>query len=220
MTSCGQAPRPEVVVVPYKPQPKLLIMLDPGHGGKDLGTHDVCYQEKTLTLETALLVESWLRQAGYPTLMTRRTDKEIHKLDRAALANQKQPALFVSIHYNSAPSKEAEGIEVFYYDDEQNPTRTAASQLLAKTLYERVLNETQAKSRGVKKGDYAVIRETTMPAVLIEGGFLTNKSELTRLQDPAYRARLARAIAQGIDLYARSLFPEKSVSKTAKHNLK
>ena len=95
-----------------------LIVLDPGHGGHDIGTQSISkprYQEKSLNLVTAQFVKGFLQQLGYQVFMTREDDTFVSLDKRAQLANEKKPTLFVSIHYNSAPSAEAQGIEVFFY---------------------------------------------------------------------------------------------------------
>lgn len=193
--------------VPYTPPlrtQQYLVVLDPGHGGEDTGTKSLTtpkYQEKFLTLSTSLLVKNYLQQMGYVVKMTRHKDIFIPLDKRSLFANSAEPALFVSVHYNSAPSKEAEGIEVFYYKNDEDKSRTRSSHHLADSVLKRMIQTTQAKSRGVKHGNFAVIRETTMPAILIEGGFLTNQSEMERIKDPSYLKKLAWGIAQGVDDY-------------------
>lgn len=178
------------------------IILDPGHGGHDIGTQSISkprYQEKSLNLVTAQFVKSFLEQLGYQVLMTREIDKFVSLEKRAQIANEKKPTVFVSIHYNSAPSAQAQGIEVFYYKEKKN--RSFRSKKLAQAVLKNVVTQTKAKSRGVKQGNYAVIRETTMPAVLIEGGFVTNETELQNLKDPTYLKKLAWGIVRGIEEY-------------------
>lgn len=190
-------------VVPPRVKPKLIV-IDPGHGGEDAGTKSLVkpfYQEKFLTLATSRLLGDYLRQMGYEIRMTRNEDIFIPLSDRAVKANQIDPALFVSVHYNSAPSTEANGIEVFYYQSDDNVKRTQSSKELAALVLDSVINTTQAKSRGVKKGNFAVIRETKMPAVLVEGGFLTNQDEMNLIKDPTYLKKLAWGMAKGIDKY-------------------
>ncbi len=183
---------------------KQMIVLDPGHGGHDAGTQSISkprYQEKSLNLVTAKFVRSFLQQLGYQVLMTREDDTFIALDKRAEFANENKPALFVSIHYNSAPSAEAEGVEVFFYQSKENKERTQKSKRLAQIVLKNILEQTKAKSRGVKAGNYAVIRETNMPAVLVEGGFVTNEAELQNLKDPTYLKRIAWGIARGVDDY-------------------
>lgn len=182
---------------------KGLIVIDAGHGGKDLGTNSTSpqYEEKFLTLSTARILKGYLEQLGYATLLTRSDDRFIALNKRAEFANNSGPDAFVSIHFNSAPNKEAHGIEIFYYRSEENKQRSSDSKALAKKVLDHMLEETGAKSRGVKHGDLAVIRETAMPAILVEGGFLSNDQEAKSLKNGIYLKKLAWGIAQGIDAY-------------------
>jgi N-acetylmuramoyl-L-alanine amidase len=183
---------------------KNVIVLDPGHGGEDYGTHSTTkprYQEKYLNLTTTMLLKSYLEQMGYHIILTRKSDVFISLEQRAEFANKKNPQLFVSIHYNSAPSKEAEGIEIYYYPSVEDKQRMNESKKLAQSILTKVVDQTQAKSRGIKNGNFAVIRETKMPAVLIEGGFLTNESEMEKIKNPLYLKKIAWGIATGIDDY-------------------
>jgi len=198
------------ILKPIKPnllQHKFLIVIDPGHGGHDVGTQSVSkprYQEKSLNLVTAQFVKSYLQQMGYQVLMTREEDKFISLDRRAKFANEHKSNLFISVHFNSAPSADAQGIEVFYYQSQDNKTRITKSKKLAQAILKHLLLETHAKSRGVKQANFAVIRETTMPAVLIEAGFLTNESELQKIKDPAYLKKIAKGIVDGIDDYLKN----------------
>lgn len=180
---------------------KLVVILDPGHGGKDFGTEASNTKEKEYNLITSKLVASYLRQIGFHVSMTRDDDRFLSLAKRAAFANNLQGDIFVSIHYNSAPNPSAEGIEVFYYKDEKNPLRRENSKYLAQTILNNVIITTGAKSRGVKQGNLAVIRETTMDAVLIECGFLTNPAELAKIDKEEYRKLLAKGISLGIRDY-------------------
>ena len=183
---------------------KKLIVVDPGHGGDDFGTKSLTkpkYHEKSLNLTTALILSDFLQKMGYQTLMTRSKDEFISLQRRAEIANEVGADLFLSVHYNSAPSKEADGIEVFYFKSEDNKARMNESKKLATAILNKVIRNTDAKSRGVKSANFAVIRETKMPAILIEGGFLTNSSELEKIKDPAYVKSLAWGIAQGVQVY-------------------
>lgn len=181
-----------------------LVVIDAGHGGKDLGTEstkDPKYQEKILNLATAKFLGQYLQKMGYRIVMLRRDDTFISLEKRAEVANSLKPALFVSVHYNSAPSEQASGIEVFYYKSENDKARTIASKKLGEEVLRQVLAQTNAKSRGVKHGNLAVVRETNMPAILIEGGFLTNREERNNILTSAYQKKIAIGIAQGVDKY-------------------
>ncbi|MBA3958116.1 MAG: N-acetylmuramoyl-L-alanine amidase [Parachlamydiaceae bacterium] len=192
----------EPVKTPVKRKAKALIVVDAGHGGKDLGAESDAtpkYQEKILTLSTARMLKTYLEQLGHTVIMTRDSDVFIALDDRADFANKRKPAAFVSVHFNTAPNKEAEGIEVFYYRSDTDKIRSATSKILAQDVLKRSLEQTQAKSRGVKHGNLAVIRETKMPAILIEGGFLTHATEVQKLKNANYLKQLAWGIAQGVD---------------------
>lgn len=200
---------PPVIIktpIPFKKQAveKMVVMLDAGHGGEDFGTHSLGnpkYQEKFLNLSTTLLVKNFLQQFGFEVMMTRTDDTFISLEERSILANKMKPKIFVSIHFNSAPSEDAEGIEVFYYRNDDNKIRVSKSKALAQFILDKTIQNTEAKSRGVKHGNYSVIRETQIPAVLIEGGFLTSTSEMEKIKNGNYLKSLALGIAQGIQEY-------------------
>lgn len=180
------------------------VVIDAGHGGEDMGTHSLkppTYQEKHLALITAKMVNHYLKQMGYRTAMTRDEDIFIPLKERAMIANEQEPKVFVSVHYNSAPSKAAHGIEVYYYNSDKDTLRTKKSKDLAKLVLDETLVHTEAKSRGVKHGNFAVIRETKMPAILVEGGFLTNAAEREKIKDHKYLKRLAYGIAAGVQAF-------------------
>jgi len=209
LTGCShpryvQEPEPIAMEMPdFKRGP--VIVIDAGHGGKDLGTNSKSpyYEEKTLTLDTAFLVEHYLQKMGYRTVLTRTEDVFIPLKKRSSIANDLGAKAFVSVHYNSAPSKQANGIEVFYFNSEKDRKRANSSRVLAQSVLDEVIVETRAKSRGVKHGNLSVVRETSMPAVLIEGGFLTNEAERSMILDHKYTERLAWAVANGVHKYLR-----------------
>lgn len=179
---------------------KPVIILDAGHGGTDEGAKVNAFMEKKLTLSTALLTKKYLEQYGYRVIMTRNRDTYLPLQRRVSIANKMKGSLFVSVHFNSSPSVEAKGIEVFYFDSKEL-WRTKASKRLANCILYRVIDQTEALSRGIKQGNFHVIRETDMPAVLVEGGFMTNRDERAKLKEKAYLDKLAMGIAQGIDKY-------------------
>jgi len=193
-----------VAPLPPSKESSLLIVIDPGHGGKDQGTQSLegpKYFEKNLTLPTAQILNTYLQGFGYKTIMTRRDDLFVPLKERADFANQRKSYLFVSVHYNAAENSKAHGIEVYYYESADNKERSDKSKALANFVLEGVINNTKGKSRGVKHGNFAVIRETQMPAILIEGGFMTNSDEMQKIKDVAYMKQLAWGIAQGIKQY-------------------
>jgi N-acetylmuramoyl-L-alanine amidase len=180
-----------------------LIILDAGHGGTDEGAKVSTFMEKKIALTTTFLTKKHLEELGYRVIMTRSRDIYLTLQRRVSIANKTKGSLFVSVHFNSSPSTEAQGIEIFYYDSKEQ-WRARASKRLANCILYRVVNQTQAASRGIKQGNFHVIRETEMPAVLVEGGFITNRDERGKLREKAYLDRLAVGIAQGIDKYMKT----------------
>lgn len=181
------------------------IVIDPGHGGLNLGAHvrNPFCEEKRITLLTARLVKKYLNQLGYRVVMTRSTDAFIPLPRRVEIANQSRADLFVSIHFNSSRTPSAQGVEVFFSDTKDDRHRASSSHRLASSVLTRIVRRTKGASRGVKKADFLVIRETQMPAVLVEGGFISNPQERAFLKDPLYVDKIARGIAEGIDYYFR-----------------
>lgn len=182
---------------------KELIVLDPGHGGKDQGTasKELNYEEKILTLSLALSVQNVLKKMGYRVILTRSSDAYIKLSARAALANQHKADAFVSIHCNYSSNASALGTEVYFYNNvKKNDSfdRVRRSELLSQSILSSMQKNGALKIRSVKAGNFAVIRETTMPAALVEVGFLSNAKERSALLDARHRAHLAKGIAEGI----------------------
>lgn len=182
-----------------------VVVLDPGHGGTDRGARSkmpFC-EEKRLCLQAARLVKQYLEQLGYRVVMTRETDAFIPLSRRVEVAHQSQGDIFVSLHFNASRNPDAHGIEIFACESKKNKRVIVASNQLAHAILSPLLLRTGAQSRGVKKGNFYVIRETQIPAVLIEGGFISNPSERMLLKSAPYQEKIARGIAQGIDTYFR-----------------
>ncbi len=208
LTSCTRQSMPQAVLVePSGP----LVVIDPGHGGKDDGCSDAVedVDEKALTLKAASYLECYLRRSGYRVYMTRSNDLFVSLEERAALANDINADLFVSIHFNAAESTKAKGLEVFYYDDKEDAVRREESKELAEDVLRHTINLTGRKSRGVKMANFRVIRKTRMPAILIEGGFLTNPEEAALVQKEEYINALAYGIACGIDEFIKTNRPRR-----------
>ncbi len=182
---------------------KPIIILDPGHGGKDQGAKVRTFEEKKLTLRTAYLTKKHLEELGYRVILTRARDVYLPLSTRVSLANRRTSSLFVSIHYNSASSPMAKGIEVFYYGKGPQKRRDQ-SKSLATLVLNNMIGQTSAHSRGTKVGNFHVIRETTMPAILVEAGFITNSEERALIGTQTYLDKLANGIATGVDKYART----------------
>lgn len=185
---------------PLKKKLVPLVVIDPGHGAFDLGAHTKHCEEKDLCLKTGHYLRRHLEKKGYHVIMTRFRDEYIPLKKRAAMANEVKSQVMVSIHYNSAKNLQAHGMEVFYYPKGE-PWRTKNSRRLAKTVLAKMLSNTGAFSRGVKEGNFCVIRETHMPAILVEAGFITNQEEMHKMRDDRYLDSIAMAIANGLEEY-------------------
>lgn len=180
-----------------------IIVVDAGHGGRDRGTKSktpFC-EEKRLCLQTARLVKKYLDQLGFRVVMTRNTDTFIPLPRRVEIAKQSGSSLLVSIHYNSAPNPTAHGVEIFFHDSKENRSKALSSKKLSEVILSGIVKRTKLHSRGVKKGNFFVLRESSMPAIIIEGGFISNPKECSTLKSLSYQDNLARAIADGIDRY-------------------
>ena len=138
--------------------------------------------------------------------------KPSHQVVAAILGSMCLPGvakadLFVSIHYNSAPSKPSiHGVEVYYFHSKNKKAKKPYSKKgrrLAHAMLNHSVTRSRAKSRGVKPSQFLVLRATRMPAVLIEGGFLTNEKERDKIKSSKYQAKLAKGIAEGIHAYFR-----------------
>ncbi|HFH9842929.1 TPA: GBS Bsp-like repeat-containing protein [Streptococcus suis] len=190
------------------------IYIDPGHGGVDSGASYGGVQEKNLALSVANKLKENLIQLGYQVLMTRTADYNVDfKTERSKMANQSNADLFISIHFNATglASSNATGIETYWYqyDPEyqpkinaamhNDPTRLAESEILANQVQASLISGTGAVNRGVRRETFAVLRETAIPAILVELGFMDNPSDLQKIKQDSYQTKLANALVQGID---------------------
>src|SRR5437588_10637782 len=167
------------------------IVIDPGHGGFDRGgIPGQRGPEKIMTLDVSLRLKPLLEKAGYKVIMTRNTDVFVPLGTRVAIANSYPSAIFVCIHFNSATRSGANGIETYFYSTESAP--------LAANIHSALVGGAPSENRGVRRRGYFVLRKTTVPAVLVECGFLTNPTEAQYAQSNAYRQQLAQEIARGI----------------------
>lgn len=169
------------------------VVLDPGHGGEDPGAVVDEILEKDINLSVTLMVRDILAaQEGIEVSMTRDQDTFPSLTDRAEFANNKKADLFVSIHANTLDDESYAGLITFYHSNKKS------SKKLAEVIQNKTVESSGAINRGVRSEDYVVLRETDMPAVLVETGFMTCQEELLRLIDPNYQAKLAQGIADGI----------------------
>ncbi len=183
-----------------------LIVLDPGHGGYNVGARGKkpSCEEKKLALLTAKMTKRHLEDLGYRVVLTRSSDFFVPLERRVFIANHSRGELFVSIHFNSCPSKEVQGIEIYYTESQENKRRSLDSKKLAHAVLGKTVLRTNALSRGVRSANFYVTRETNIPAVLVEGGYITNLAERKQLRSRDHLEKIASGIAEGIHHYYRS----------------
>lgn len=192
-----------------------LIVLDPGHGGEDSGAMVAGLEEKNLTLDVAQRVQRLARTRGFQSVLTREGDRFVSLPNRAAIGNAYPDCIFVSIHFNDGKQGISTGIETYYAPKRKRAISSwlpflettafapenVQSESLAGFIQKALVAQTHAVDRGVKTQEFYVISHVRHPAVLVEGGFITNKEEAERLASEAHRETLARAICNGIVRY-------------------
>lgn len=206
---------------PPPSRPFAIVVIDAGHGGQDSGTMKNGMVEKDLALDVAHRVERLLQERGLVVALTRADDTYVSLQDRATMANNEPESVFVSIHFDDA-GRAANGVETYYATHPISfPERVASwlpflkrtssdppnleSQSLAAAIQESLAARTQAVNRGTRPQQFYVIANVRHPAVLVEGGFLTNKDEAVKLANADYREQMAIGIADGILRYRETL---------------
>lgn len=171
------------------------IVIDAGHGGRDVGSISVSeHYEKDFTLTSALALEETLTILGAKVIMTRTNDDYIRLASRPALSNLYQADAFMSIHYNSFPDvASVSGMDTYYYDDDD--------QQLAQIIQQEVVKQTGADNRGIVFGNYQVLRQNLQPAILLELGFLSNYNEEQLLLTNTYQQKIVQGITSGLSTY-------------------
>lgn len=194
------------------------VVLDPGHGGQDSGAIREGILEKDLSLDVARRVARFVQAQGLTSLLTRGEDNYVSLSGRAEIANKQRGAIFVSIHFDEAGRAAATGVETYYavHQISSTPsvvswlpflkrtsfeTTNTESQSLAAFIQQSLVTHTKALNRGTRAEQFFVIANVRHPAVLVEGGFLTNKEDVSKLTSDAYREELAAAICEGIMRY-------------------
>lgn len=175
------------------------VYLDPGHGGTDEGCARAGVREKDLNLAIALLVREQLQGQGYQVIMSRETDTYIAKEARVAEANRSGADIYISIHQNATEEGAGvKGMEVWYTEDEERTD----SRRLAQLIRQQTLKSTEAAERELRgDADFYVTKNTSMPACLIETGFLSNAAERRKLNLAEYQQQIADGIVQGVLYY-------------------
>lgn len=172
------------------------VVIDAGHGGQDNGGAWGQVYEKHLALDTAARLESNLKRMGYKTVMLRRDDYFLTLPQRVCMSNRYKNAIFVSIHYNYTWKQQISGVETFYYSSE--------GQHLAQCVQSSLVGRTRTMDRNAKFARYYVLRNSRLPAILVEGGFVTNASERNLMKSGGFREAIARGVAEGIQRYRHS----------------
>ncbi|MEM1442865.1 MAG: N-acetylmuramoyl-L-alanine amidase [Verrucomicrobiota bacterium] len=208
------------------------VVFDPGHGGHNRGAIGPYGNEKEYTLDTVNRTRKLLEAKGIKVVQSRLSDFFVELRERPEMTENYEKPIFVSVHFNAASWRpSANGIEVFalppagYPATGKEPNRTldnrddagnslaSASFVLANTMQHSLLGKMPTSfDRGVKRERFVVLRYAEVPAILIEGGFLTNTSEAKEIHSPAWRQKLAEAIAEGIVAYLK-LANEKQLPK-------
>ena len=180
------------------------IFIDAGHGGPDPGAVGNNVIEQYVNLNVAKELASLLRKGGYEVKEYRTTptekvlsNKNQDLTNRASMANQSGANYFISIHTNSSLNPAANGFEAYVY------RLGGAAEELAHSIVDSVVSKLGSKNNGVRQANFAVLRRTSMPAVLLELGYLSNPTEALNLYSPAWQKAVAQAIYEGIYNYVK-----------------
>ncbi len=225
--SNGSPPSPQVPTAPITPEPTptpypvpagktmqpFLVVIDPGHGGRDGGTSSTQIKglyEKDIVLDIAKRVEDILQQRGINVVLTR--EEDVHLKDnsdddlvaRWSFANEQNASLYVSVHVNAYEGQGAAGVngmEIYYYENKSETYEGFTQTRFAEIMKDAVVSANNMHFRFLEGGrPLAVVRNTKMPAVLIETAYITNKDDHKRLESEEFRDKTAIGIADGIEL--------------------
>lgn len=194
------------------------VIIDAGHGGQDSGAIQHGVLEKDLTLDVAKKLDRLVRAQGLETILTRAGDETVSLASRAAVANRERDSIFVSIHFDEGGRAAATGVQTFYaarqvaaengisswfpfWQRVSSEPTNLESQSLAGFVQQAMVARTQAFDRGTRAQQFYVVANVRHPAVLVEGGFLSNAADIAKLQSDEYRQQLAMAISEGILRY-------------------
>ncbi|MBS4199777.1 N-acetylmuramoyl-L-alanine amidase [Bacillus sp. FJAT-49732] len=170
------------------------IVIDPGHGGRDEGAAGANGTiEKDLTMNAGLLLSEKLKNAGFNVVLTRSSDEYISLQDRAELAYIKNADIFISLHFDSIEDSTVHGHTTYYYYDNEVE--------IAETIHNQISNTISLSDRGVRYGDYYVLRDNRQPSVLLELGYLSNPAEEEVIKTNSYMEKITDAIEKGIVQY-------------------
>lgn len=173
------------------------IVIDPGHGGNDPGTMSSNgVYEKDINLEIAKKLYIELESRGYGVKITRDDDSFLKSMERVHMANLENAKVFISLHCNAVEEDESiKGLQILYYPSE-------SSRGLSEVVMESILDSSSLKDKGrVERKDLIVLNQTTMPAIIIEMGFLSNREEARDLQRNSFQDKIVNGIANGLEEY-------------------
>ena len=179
-----------------------LIVIDPGHGGPDVGATRNGIYEKDIVLAMSQQLGQMLQQMGYAVVYTRTSDIDLDLAPRVSIAENNRASIFVSLHVNSldATASAVNGVETYHAPG------ASLGKELAGFVHGQIIASTGANDRGVRSARFHVITKTSMPAILVETGFITNPSEAAKLLNRGYQGQMTGAIARGIDQFFKSRF--------------
>jgi N-acetylmuramoyl-L-alanine amidase len=197
------------------------VILDPGHGGTDRGAVGRFGDEKTYTLDVALKTADLLGRAGYRVLLTRSSDETVSLEDRVAFARRFPAALFISVHFNSG--KSGVGVETYAMSPQGVPSMSeegahlpssvtypgngydSENAALATATHASMVSRSGMFDRGIKRARFYVLRESSMPGVLLEAGFLSSAEDMQKIATPVYRQQVAASICEAVGNYRRAV---------------
>ncbi|ETI91237.1 N-acetylmuramoyl-L-alanine amidase [Clostridium butyricum] len=197
---------PQNTILEANPKQLKTVVIDPGHGGYDAGSVGINGTiEKNATLSISLKLGAILEKKGFNVVYTRESDNVTWPSDnkkdlaaRAAIANEASADIFISIHLNTFKMEEVRGTETYY-----NRVSTEGKKI-AELIQNKIVKDVRSKDRGAQPGNFSVLKKVSAPAVLIELGYISNKSEESLLNSRSYQNKISGAIADGIYAYFNS----------------
>ena len=198
------------------------VVLDPGHGGEDTGSYGPYGDEKTHAMRLAKLVKADLERRNFRVKMTRTDDRELSLAERVAYANKITDSIFVSLHFNNSRARSVNGVETYALPPQgaestlDGPKKTDHIRLrgndqdadniaLATAVHASIMHEMKVVDRGIRRARWGVLVGINKPAILLEAGYLTNRSEAQKIASHLYLKQLATAIADGIVNYRNAM---------------
>ncbi|MEQ1862066.1 MAG: N-acetylmuramoyl-L-alanine amidase [Chthoniobacteraceae bacterium] len=205
------------------------IVLDAGHGGHDKGAWSPYGYEKTFSLDVVQRAKKLFESQGYRVVLTRSSDIFVPLYDRASIANRQKNAVFISVHFNSGgagtgietyslaprgvPSMMADGPSVSDLVMQDGNINDAQNMALTTAMHAAMVVRSRLYDRGIKRARFVVIRETKIPAVLVEGGFLSHSFDAKIIATPEYRQQLAGALVTAVGNYRRAIGQTQAVAQ-------